>query len=61
MNNYSGHEYIGSRYESGLSTTEIAKRVRAYLKKRFPGWRSWMRITRGMRGRKGRLPQLSES
>ena len=37
MNNYSGHEYIGSRYSRDLTTKEIAKRVRAYLKKRFPG------------------------
>ena len=36
MNNYSGHEFMGSRYESGLTTKEIAKRVRAYLKKQFP-------------------------
>jgi len=37
MNNYSGHEYIGARYESGLTTKEIASRVRKYLKQKFPG------------------------
>lgn len=36
MSNYSGREYVGERYESGLSTAEIAKRVRKYLKQRFP-------------------------
>lgn len=36
MNNYSGHEFVGNRYNGNLSTTEIAKITRTELKKEIP-------------------------
>ena len=39
MNFYTANGWAGSNYDSKLSTKEIAAKVRAYAKKKFPGFK----------------------